>query len=53
MPHFMFVLMLYINVLNLSLIKTMSIFEEYGAFKEGNTISYLHYTGIQTKHPLV
>ena len=32
MPHFMIVLIPYINLLNLSLIK-MTIFEEYGAFK--------------------
>ena len=31
MPHFMIILILYINLLNLSWIK-MSIFEEYGAF---------------------
>ena len=33
MPHLMTVLVLYINLLNLSWIKKMSIFEEYGAFK--------------------
>ena len=33
MPHFMIVLILYINLLNLSWIK-ISIFEGYGAFKE-------------------
>ena len=32
MPHFMIVLILYINLLNFSEIN-MSIFEEYGAFK--------------------
>ena len=32
-PHFMIVLILYINLLNLSMIKKMSIFEEYRAFK--------------------
>ena len=33
MPHFMIVLILYMNLLNLSWIKIkMSIFEEYGAF---------------------
>ena len=32
MPHFMILLILYINLLNLSRIKQMSIFEEYGAF---------------------
>ena len=33
MPHFMIVLLPYINLLNLSLIKKkMAIFEEYGAF---------------------
>ena len=32
MPHFMIVLILYINLLNLSWIKKVSIFEEYGAF---------------------
>ena len=32
MSHFMIVLILYINLLNLSWIKKMSIFEEYGAF---------------------
>ena len=32
MPHLMAVLILYINLLNLSLIK-ISIFEKYGAFK--------------------
>ena len=32
MPHFMIILIPYINLLNLSLIK-MSVFEEYGAFK--------------------
>ena len=32
MPHFMIILIPYINLLNLSWIK-MSIFEEYGAFK--------------------
>ena len=32
MPHFMIVLIPYINLLNLSWIKKMSIFEEYGAF---------------------
>ena len=34
MPHFMNVLIPYINLLNLSWIKTMSIFEEYGAFNK-------------------
>ena len=33
MPHFMFVLIPYINLLNLSWIKKKSIFDEYGAFK--------------------
>ena len=33
MPHFMIVLILYINLSNLSWIKQMSIFEEYGSFK--------------------
>ena len=32
MPHFMIVLLLYINLLNISWIK-MSSFEEHGAFK--------------------
>ena len=32
MPHFMIVLILYVNLLNLSWIKKMSIFEEYGTF---------------------
>ena len=32
MPHFMIILIQYINLLNLSWIK-MSIFEEYGTFK--------------------
>ena len=32
-PIFMIVLILYITLLNLSRIKNMSIFEEYGAFK--------------------
>ena len=33
MPHFMIIFIPYINLLNLSWIKKMSIFEEYGAFK--------------------
>ena len=33
MPHFMIVLITYINLLNLFLDNKMSIFEEYGAFK--------------------
>ena len=32
MPHFMIVLILYINILNLSWKKKMSSMEEYGAF---------------------
>ena len=35
-PHFMVVLILYINLLNLSWIKKKTIFEEYGAFNEQN-----------------
>ena len=35
--HFMIVLIPYINLLNLSVIRKMSIFEENGAFKDGMT----------------
>ena len=41
MPHFMIKLIPYINLLNLSLIKIMSIFEEYGAFKDIHHIPLL------------
>ena len=37
MPHFMIVLIPYINLLNLSVKRKMSIFEENGAFKDGMT----------------
>ena len=36
MPHFMILLILYFNWLNLSRVKKMSIFEEYGAFNHFN-----------------
>ena len=38
MPHFMILLITYINLLNFFLDNKMSIFEEYGAFKAGMCI---------------
>ena len=40
MPHFMIVLIPYINLSNLSWIKKMSIFEEYGAFNNQTWLDY-------------
>ena len=42
MPHFLIVLMLYINLLNISWIK-MSIFVEYGAFNLVQSINIAQY----------
>ena len=40
MPHFINVLILYINLLNLSGIKA-TVFEEYGAFKVSKYLTYI------------
>ena len=42
MPHFMILLILYINLLNLSWIKKCLFFEEYGAFKAPITTTAQH-----------
>ena len=47
MPHFVIVLILYINLLNFSWIKKMSIFEEYGAFKARENTWGLYCEGIK------
>ena len=45
MPHFMIVLILYINLLNLSWIKKMSDFEGYGKKGKRKPLNLTHING--------
>ena len=50
MPYFMIVLISYINLLILSWIKKMSIFEEYGAFNANSVGPDLNLQCLQVSH---